>query len=73
MQNTSRRLRTPEAAAYLGVSTSFLAKLRVYGSPVPYSKLGRSVVYDVRDLDAWLEQNRRTSTSELVASAETKS
>jgi hypothetical protein len=32
-----------------------------------YSKLGRIVVYDVADLDGWLEVNKRASTSDGAA------
>jgi excisionase family DNA binding protein len=60
----SRRFRAPAAAEYLGVSTSTLAKWRMRGDPPAYRKLGRVIVYDQTDLDAWLESCRRTSTSE---------
>lgn len=58
-----RRLRVPEAAAYCGVSTSLLNRLRVSGGGPPYSKISSIVSYDPDDLDAWLLQHRRTSTS----------
>ena len=60
-------LRTQAAAQYTGLSTSTLAKLRLSGRGAVYSKLGRAVVYAVEDLDAWLAQNRRRSTSEKSA------
>ncbi len=60
-----RRLRVPEAATYVGLSSSTLAKMRLRGDGPVYSKAGpRIVVYDVRDLDAWLAARRRQSTSE---------
>lgn len=63
----SRRLRTPEAAAYLGISASTLEKGRVHGKNMPpFIKLGRIVVYDVADLDAWLTARKRSSTSEAT-------
>lgn len=53
------------AAAYLGnVSTSFLAKRRLTGNGPAFVKLGRRVMYRVEDLDAWVQNNRRVSTSE---------
>jgi predicted DNA-binding transcriptional regulator AlpA len=59
------RLRSPAAAAYLGLSASTLAKMRLRGDGPVYSKAGpRIVVYDVADLDAWLATRRRQSTSE---------
>lgn len=60
-----RRLRTPEAAQYLGLGKSTLEKLRLSGLGPVYSKAGpRVVVYDVVDLDAWLAMSRCRSTSE---------
>ena len=60
----SLRMRQPAAAEYCGVSQSFLAKGRCHGYGPKFLKLGKAVVYDLRDLDAWLEQSRRTSTSD---------
>jgi|LNFM01.2.fsa_nt_gb predicted DNA-binding transcriptional regulator AlpA len=57
-------LRTQEAAEYCGSSASTLEKLRLTGGGPVYSKLGRRVVYLVEDLDAWLAENRRRSTSD---------
>ncbi len=54
-----RILRTPEAAEYLGLSTSTLEKNRVAGEGPRFIRLGgRAVGYDLRDLDAWLDQQR---------------
>ena len=58
------RLDVTQAAEYLGISASTLSKRRVFGGGPKYLKLGRRVVYDVRDLDAWLEAHRRASTSD---------
>ncbi|WP_114943485.1 helix-turn-helix transcriptional regulator [Microvirga calopogonii] len=51
------------AAKRLGLSKSTLDKLRVYGGGPRFSKLGRSVRYSATDLDNWVHENRRTSTS----------
>ena len=59
-----RMLRTGEVAAYTGIAKSTLEKLRVYGGGCPYIRIGRSVVYDPADLDEWLAQHRRKSTSD---------
>ena len=53
-----------EAAAYLGISVSTLAKLRLTGKGPRYVKLGRRVLYDVRDLEAWAASRKRNSTSQ---------
>jgi predicted DNA-binding transcriptional regulator AlpA len=63
--NPKRQLRTPEAADYLRLSASTLAKQRLRGDGPVYQKCGpRIVVYDVDDLDAWLRSRRRRSTSD---------
>ncbi|MHC2457683.1 putative DNA-binding transcriptional regulator AlpA [Rhizobium leguminosarum] len=61
--NQRRMLRTEDAAAYTAVSASTLNKLRLTGGGPEYIKLGKSVVYDPADLDAWLSSKRRRSTS----------
>jgi hypothetical protein len=62
------RLRPRAAARYLGISTSSLAKRRMRGDPPRYLKFGRSVAYDVRDLDGFLAASRYNSTSEYQVS-----
>lgn len=62
--NEARVLRTVEAAACCGSSTSTFEKLRLKGGGLVYSMIGRRVVYRVEDLDAWLMENRRRSTSD---------
>ena len=64
-----RRLRTLAAANYLGYSKSTLEKKRVTGEGPPFIRLGRAVVYDTRDLDAWLVARRATSTSDHPATS----
>lgn len=59
-----RRLRTPAAGKYLGYADSTLEKKRVTGDGPPFIRLGRTIVYDTRDLDAWLASRRATSTSD---------
>ncbi len=59
-----RKLRVSDAANFLGLSASTLNKLRVYGGGPAFAKLGRAIVYDLRDLDAWAEARKHHSTSE---------
>ena len=60
-------LMTPaEAATYLRLSKSTLDKLRLTGGGPVYAKFGRRVVYRGEDLLAWFQENRRTSTSDLM-------
>ncbi len=62
-----RMMRAPDAAAYLGLSPSTLAKMRVRGDGPVYAKAGpRIVVYAVDDLDAYLAGRKRHSTSETL-------
>jgi hypothetical protein len=64
-----RRLNSAQAAAYLGLGVSTIVKLRVFGEGPVFHKLGRRVVYDRRDLDSWLIDRRRTSTSDVGRAA----
>lgn len=57
-------LSTPAAAEYLGLSPATLETMRSRGGGPPFVKLGRRVVYQREDLDAWLAERRRTSTSD---------
>ena len=60
--SSQRILRTPAAAAYLGLSPSTLEKRRITGGGPRFVRLGgRAVGYDVRDLDAWLDSQRHSS------------
>ena len=61
--NSRRMLRTEDASTYTGLSASTLTKMRLTGAGPEYIKIGKSVVYDPADLDAWLSSKRRRSTS----------
>ena len=50
----SKRMKTADAATYLGLSGRTLEAKRVTGGGPKFLKLGRAVRYDVDDLDAWL-------------------
>lgn len=54
-----------EAARYLSLSPSTLAKMRVFGKGPQFCKLGRRVVYRLSDLDDYLDASRRSSTSKV--------
>lgn len=61
----SKKMRVPAAAEYLQLSQSTLNKMRCFGGGPRYYKAGpRVVVYDRNDLDTWLEERSRQSTSE---------
>jgi predicted DNA-binding transcriptional regulator AlpA len=64
MNISKPRLRAPEAAEYVRLSTSTLAKMRLRGDGPQYSKAGpRIVVYERQHLDDWLTSRIRRSTS----------
>jgi predicted DNA-binding transcriptional regulator AlpA len=60
----SRKLNVREAAQFLGLSVSTLNKLRLSGNGPQYMKFGRRVLYDLRDLEEWACDHRRSHTSE---------
>jgi predicted DNA-binding transcriptional regulator AlpA len=53
-----------DAARYLGVSRAFLRESRMNGNrrgrtpAPPWVKFGRSVRYDIRDLDKWIAEHK---------------
>ena len=56
----------------MGIAKGTLDRSRVTGrlgrTEAPqHIRIGARVVYDTADLDAWLEQNKRRSTSEMTA------
>ena len=55
-----------DAARLLGVSKSWLNRLRVVGGGPLFVKLGRRVVYDPADLQAWAAQNKRSNTAQYA-------
>jgi hypothetical protein len=57
-------LTTKEAARFLKLSVSFLAKARMRGDGPRYRKLSRSVRYTKPDLLLWLKACAKTSTAE---------
>lgn len=64
MKHQNDLLDTEAAAAYVRLSPRTLERYRVTGEGPVYLKLGRRVFYRVRDLDLWLDEKRRRSTSD---------
>ena len=61
-------LTTKQAANILGVSAAFLERDRWAGARIQFVKLGsRSIRYRQQDLDNYIEQQLRSSTSEDAA------
>lgn len=67
-----RFLRVPQAAAFLGLRPQTLNRWRVEGGKLPFSRVGRAIVYDLRDLERFVELGcrvgpRRSETRERRA------
>ena len=63
--NSAERLLTPkDAANFLRLSPSWLAKARMRGDGPPYVKLGRAIRYREGALVQWMRSRQRLSTSE---------
>jgi excisionase family DNA binding protein len=58
------RLTVKETADYLRLSHSTLEAWRTKGRGPRFAKLGKKVFYDTRDLDKWIDDNMRNSTSD---------
>lgn len=60
-----RLLNTREVAELTGLAPSTLEKRRLAGQKPHFIKLGpRRVGYDPADIQAWIEEQRRSSTSD---------
>ena len=58
-------LTTAEAATYISMSKAFLERDRWAGARIPFIKIGsRAVRYRKSDLDAYIDKQVRTSTSD---------
>ncbi len=57
-------LDTSAAARFVGLSPSYMCRLRVLGVGPEFHKLGRRVVYQRGALEAYLAAHRRNSTAE---------
>jgi predicted DNA-binding transcriptional regulator AlpA len=63
-------LRTPDAAARIGLAAGTLDKLRVRGGGPSYLRLTpRRVVYAVDALDTWARSREFNSTSQYTSAA----
>jgi len=61
MNSEKRLLTEKEVCQFLSVSRPFLARARSEGRPdgPPFIKCGRAVRYDIRDLERYLDANRK--------------
>lgn len=59
-------LNTRQAAEHIGIKETTAEIWRCYGKGPRYLKIGRLVRYRLSDLDAWLDQQARSSTSQQI-------
>lgn len=63
---TTELLTTGEAAAFYRCSKAFLEKKRCEGGGPTYIKRCHRILYRKRDLEDWLKNQERTSTSQAL-------
>jgi hypothetical protein len=56
---------TAGAAKALNLSSTWLAQMRLKGNGPRYVKVGRKVLYRPADVEAWLDEHIRRSTSDV--------
>lgn len=61
----TKYLSVQDTAEYMQISKSWLAKSRLNGDGPPFIKVGRLVLYDLNDVDTWLSDRKRRSTSDV--------
>lgn len=66
MTNSREIMCSKDAACFIALSESTLAKMRLTGGGPPYIKTKRRVFYLRSDLMEWLQERRVTSTSEYL-------
>lgn len=65
MAHPNQLLTTRQASQFLGVSASFLERDRWAGAKIPFVRVGkRAVRYQLSDLEAFVSQRVRLSTSQ---------
>lgn len=60
-----------DVAAYTGLSKSYLYKLSCSGGIPCYKPQGKHIYFNKPEIDQWLLQNRKATTSELDSKAAT--
>lgn len=69
--SSKEHLNLSQAAAYLGLSKSFIYKKTSKRDGLPFYKIGNKLIYFKRtELDAWLLSNRQNTQEEIALKAE---
>lgn len=63
-------LTTNSLSTQLSISKQTLARWRVEGSGPTFCSAGRKILYNPDDVAAWLQKNRRSSTSQILGSVQ---
>jgi excisionase family DNA binding protein len=61
-----RLLRIPEAALYVGGTNWFIEEL-VRNGKLPFLIVGKYRVIDIRDLDAWIDAEKKAQFARAIA------
>jgi hypothetical protein len=65
-QKTRRWATTKQVAEHTHSSDSKFEKMRVIGDGPPFYKFGKTVLYDLNEVDEWIAEWRRESTSDAI-------
>lgn len=65
-------LDTKGAAVYTRLAVQTLAKMRGQGGGPPFYKIGSKICYAISELDIWLDEKRRRSTSDTGSQQRTQ-
>ncbi|MCH5222244.1 MAG: helix-turn-helix domain-containing protein [Muribaculaceae bacterium] len=66
---TKEVLTSDEAAAYMGISKSYLYKLTMRGAVPHYKPMGKMCYFNRNELEQWLQQNRIATAQEIKEEA----
>jgi hypothetical protein len=68
MQKPQRRwANTRGVSEHTLQSESKFEKMRIIGSGPPFYKFGKTVLYDLNEVDDWIAEQRRESTSDAIS------
>lgn len=62
-QDQKRYLSEKQTADYIGLSVKTLQRMRLSGKGMPFIKAGARVLYDICDLNAYMNERKVQSTS----------
>jgi excisionase family DNA binding protein len=68
---TKEVLTSDEAAAYMGISKSYLYKLTMKQLIPHYKPMGKMCYFNRVELESWLQSNRVATTDEISQQAQT--